>query len=348
MDIVILAGGYAQRLWPLTEEFPKALLAIAGKPVLQHVLEAASRVSNVTNIVVAIDSGRLEPFRKVLDGIRRETGIRLELSVHKEGPKGQLKSPLEKIAEILDASRDLRLSEGRLLIVGADNVFGFELSRFAAFQRARRFSAIAIHRREKQVDASEFGVPTVNHAGRLVAFEEKPAGKSAYGLISTACYLLRRADAALVTDYLSQTAEDTLGSYIRWLQSRVTIEGFIFDDPWFDVGTRDGLLSANRFLLESDEIYRRHPTIVSGSTDIRGSVHIAEGVVLQDSVVGPNVYVAPGSTVVRSSVANSIIYEGSRLIDCEVEHSVVGASSVIEGRVSEAVFGPRSRIATRR
>lgn len=69
---------------------------------------------------------------------------------------------------------------------------------------------------------------------------------------------------------------------------------------------------------------------------------------VQDSRMGPHVYCERNCTVVRSSIENSIVYEGSRIIDCELRDSVVGSGSIVEGRVSEAVFGPRSMIVTDR
>jgi glucose-1-phosphate thymidylyltransferase len=348
LDVIVLAGGYAQRLWPLTEHYPKALLGLAGRAVLHHAVSNVATIPDIANIVVAIDGDRIDLFRPSLDTLGRDTGVHLRVSAHKKREQGGIKSAVEKIGEILDSDKDLRLSSDRLLIVGADNVFGVRLSRFVQFQREKGTAAIAIHRRTTAIDASDFGVPTLNQAGRLVAFDEKPVAKRGYSLISTACYLLPRVDANLVHEYLRDSSQESLGSFIRWLRTRTTIDGFQFDEDWFDIGTRAGILAANRFLLSSDTRNQRAPSVVSGSTGVNDPVFIADGVLVQDSVIGPNVYCEPRCSIVRSSIENSIVYEGSQIIDCDLRDSIVGPGSIVEGRVSEAVFGPKSMTVTGR
>lgn len=256
LDVIVLAGGYAQRLWPLTERFPKALLGVAGNPLLHHVVTNVATVPDIANIIVAIDAQHIELFKSSLDILRRNTGVDLKVSAHKNRENGEIKSAVEKIGEILDNARDFSMKSDRVLIVGADNVFGLALSRFVQFQRLKGTAAIAIHRRNATVDASDFGVPTLNDAGRLVAFEEKPTTKRGYSLVSTACYLLPKADVELVHEYLGEAPQETLGSFIRWLRTRTAIDGFLFDEEWFDIGTRVGILSANRFLLEFSAKYQ--------------------------------------------------------------------------------------------
>lgn len=348
MDTIILAGGYAKRLWPLTGSFPKALLAIAGKPVLHHSIESVAKIPDLQRLIIAIDEGHTTLFAEAIKTFKESSGIQIILSAHKERSKTVLKSPIEKLSELLINAKENGLKSSRLLVVGADNVFGFPLAEFADFQRQAANSCIAIQSRPASRDASEFGVPTLDQGGRVIKFDEKPVKRMSYTMISTACYIFLREDIELVHTYLNDSPEETLGSFIRWLAARRDLTGFKFPDEWFDIGTRDGILSANRFLLYKDARSQTHPNLVSGRSHIIDPVFIDKNVIIQDSTIGPNVYISSRSKIINSVIKNSIIYGDSKIVDCDLENSIIGTGSVVEGRVSEAVFGPQSQIATDR
>ena len=63
MECIVLAGGFAERLWPLTRTFPKVLLEIAGKPILSHILEKLVSSSFIKNIYVSVDEDKFEIFK---------------------------------------------------------------------------------------------------------------------------------------------------------------------------------------------------------------------------------------------------------------------------------------------
>ena len=67
MNTIILAGGYAERLWPLTEKHPKTLLRIAGRPVLYHLLENVARIPDLTRLVIAVDEEKNSFFLEAID-----------------------------------------------------------------------------------------------------------------------------------------------------------------------------------------------------------------------------------------------------------------------------------------
>ena len=82
MNVIVLAGGYAERLWPLTENFPKTMLKVAGKPVLYFLLENISKLQGISSITIAVDKDKKTYFESAIDDINVYSTIRPKLSVH--------------------------------------------------------------------------------------------------------------------------------------------------------------------------------------------------------------------------------------------------------------------------
>jgi glucose-1-phosphate thymidylyltransferase len=102
-------------------------------------------------------------------------------------------------------------------------------------------------------------------------------------------------------------------------------------DGWYDCGTPDALLATNRHLLEQGRARAPAPAACPGCT-IRPPVYVEDGAVLRDAVVGPNVSIEAGTTVVESTVVNSIVGRNVRVLRATVADAVVGDDQVIEGR----------------
>jgi glucose-1-phosphate thymidylyltransferase len=341
MNVIILAGGYAERLWPLTENYPKTLLGIAGKPVLYHLLENLSRIPGVSSITIAIDEYNKTHFLDQIEDINIISTVRPILSIHSSDASGSIKGPLTKLAEILQDRNKYHISTDDFLIIGGDNVFGFSLERVSAFYRESGSNCIAVQETFEPIVAEQVGVPTIDPSGQIRSIAEKPLGQKVK-LVSTACYCLKLKELASVADFLKQRShKEELGRFFNWLAPRSTIKAFTFTEVWFDIGTRQGLLDANSLMLNG---VSHKPALIFGRNHIVGPVFIGETATVTDSVIGPNVFVEDGCSIIGSKIENSIIYEGAHILQCDLKNSIVGAGSRIEGKVNEAVFGPKTRI----
>ncbi len=338
MNTIILAGGYAERLWPITENYPKTLLKIAGKPVLYHLLKNVIKIPELTELIIAIDEEKSSFFEDNLNSINIGASIRPKLSIHYSRKNGEIKGPIEKIYEIIN-SHEFELESEDTLIVGGDNIFGFDLSKFYNFFKTNNANCNAVHKYTQSADASQFGVPTITSSGQITKLMEKP--KRHYRLASTACYLFKREILEKTESYIKRYRDDSLGNFINWLVTNTKIIAFEFEENWYDIGTREGLLSANAFLLKSSG-EKMMPNLVQGEIEIIPPVYLEEDIIVSKSKIGPNVYIAKKTQIENSVIQNSIIYESSKIKNCFLRDSVIGQKSTIEGNVSEAVIGPKS------
>ncbi len=339
MNVIILAGGYAQRLWPLTQNYPKTLLGVAGSPVLLHVLHAVAPLAYKDSITIAIDKEKQDAFVEQLNGV--EISPQPALSLHASS-NGVPVGPLAKIREILREDQKRGLSQGECVLIGGDNVFGFNINRFREAQHASGQICVATQRVPQSTDSSHVGVPSLDSEGRFVGFAEKPSGVN-FDLISTACYIFPRADLLRVDEYLRSGGEDSLGHFIEWcIEHTSGVRAFIFHEDWYDTGTRQGLLAANAYLLKAT--LSQPAFSVGGLVKVKQPVYVGDRTRITNSVIGPNVTLASKVQIIDSVVENSIVYEGSRITNSKIINSIIGPDSRVEGELNGGLLGPSTAL----
>lgn len=347
MNCIILAGGRAERLWPLTRQFPKHLLYIAGKPVLYHLLDNMNRVNGIESITIAFDKQQEAFFRKHRE--RMESIVQyadLVLRSHIPYRNGRPKGPLAKLLEILDDPNSDSVGDAQFCVIGGDNVFGFELDSFVSFFRDSlnaKLDCVAVQQTTIPRERSQFGIAEVDDSGRLAALNEKPEPPVYH---STACYCLSGASMRMALNYLGGNRPDSLGKFIGWLLGRREIESYVFTEPWYDIGTRQGLLDANAYLLKCSAGRGRRSRLpgLDGTVKLKDPTHFGVTCRVMNSTIGPNVYVASEVNISDCSVENSIIYDGCTLVKCHLKNSIVGSGSMITGNVNDAILGSKTRL----
>jgi glucose-1-phosphate thymidylyltransferase len=355
MVVIILAGGYAERLWPLTEEFPKALLSVGGKPVLQHLLENVSRIEDIKSITIAIEKDKEKCFVSFWNEIKASFPGPPPVFVPFDMDRGQVEGPLTKLREIIDFSENYNLNDDDVLILGGDNIFGFELNKFCEFYKEKNkgenVGCIAIHEiAPKLIDPSLFGLSKVRTSGRVTSIREKSvdkkkfAGEQKKSLVSTACYCFKKNTIQTIGEFLKLDKKESLGLYISWLAQRQKIMGFVFSEGWYDIGAnRKNLLKANAMLIKDVKLplYGSHTTITP-------PVYIERNAEISNARIGPNVYIGSGSKVTNSTVENSVIYKSCVLSNSTIIESIIGPGSIIEGYISKAILGSKTKISMER
>ncbi len=337
VDCIILCGGYAKRLWPLTEDLSKVLLPVAGKPVLAHVLDFVQQSTKVHRVFISVNRKFVLQIRDFIDkySTTLPTFIIEDPDANHEGKIGPV-GALDFIA------KHEKLRE--FLVLAGDNLFGFKLEDFLHFASSNINSSNAVFRFEAYASVAEYGVVKLDKDNKFLDFQEKER-IPAYWDISTGCYFFRRQDVDLMPQYLLIGGNpDSPGAFLRWLtfQDRPLV-GFPFYTYWYDVGTREKLIEANsHYLVDS-----RHGNI-EGHTTIEGPVQIAKGATVRDSTVGPNVVIETGVTIKNSIVCDSLIMNGTEISTCNIRNSAIGPHSKIEGKSLierfEIVCAPNTRI----
>jgi len=229
MKALILAAGYGTRLYPLSEKQAKPLLPVAGKPMVEHVMNKVEEVAEVDEICVVVNQKFFGQFEKWISSFKSAKKVSLfndgsTDDANKLGAIGDMKFVIEK-GEISDD----------LFVVGGDNLFDFSLSPFAKFF-AEKGTSVGLYRVEPVELARKYGVVELDENGRLLSFEEKPEHPPT-NLIAICMYLFPKDKLSLISDYLELgNNPDAPGYYIKWLVQKVTVYGFVFSGMWFDIG----------------------------------------------------------------------------------------------------------------
>jgi glucose-1-phosphate thymidylyltransferase len=236
---VILAAGYATRLRPLTDRMAKELLPVAGRPIIDWILDAIAGVSEVDEIHVVTNARKSSDFERWASG--------RDVTVHDDGTTSNddRLGAIGDIAFVLDQTG----IDDDLLVIAGDNLFEFDLADLVDFWSDKaRASALAVHDIGSLELARRYGVVELDEDGRVLDFVEKPEHPPST-LIATATYLYHREHVPLVATYLDEgNPADQPGRFIAWLHRREPVYGYRFDRAWFDIGSPEQLLEADNWL----------------------------------------------------------------------------------------------------
>ena len=237
-----MAAGYATRLYPLTKEFPKPLLEVGGKPIINHIIEKLSLVDEVKEVFVITNNKFFPKFREWLPGFKSLKKITLINDRTKSNA-----ARLGAIGDINFALKDKRIKED-LLIIGGDNLFSGDLDKFVKFARAKSPGiTIGLYRLKNIKDASKYGVARVDKKNRIIEFHEKP-DKPNSPLAAMCLYYIPQERLKLIDTYMDiiRRKSDATGNYIGWLTDKIKVYSFVFKGKWYDIGDRKYLISAKR------------------------------------------------------------------------------------------------------
>jgi glucose-1-phosphate thymidylyltransferase len=238
---ILLAAGYATRLYPLTEDRSKVLLEIAGRPMLDWIADKVDAVEAVDALHVVTNA----KFSVQLDGWAASRTGRLAPVVHDDGTTTN-ETRLGALGDTALVFERAGLEGEHLLVVAGDNLFEFDLGDFVRFWQAKGVaSAVTLYDCGDLELAKQYGVVAVEPDARIVDFVEKPP-TAPTTLVATASYIYHREHAPLLERYLAEgNSPDAPGSFVAWLHTRVPVFGWRFPGGWFDIGDRGQLLVAD-------------------------------------------------------------------------------------------------------
>jgi len=242
MNVLILAAGYATRLYPLTRKKAKPLLEVAGKPMIEWVLDNLASVPDLETVFVVTNHKFAEDFRIWSEDYRQRNPT-LQLKIIDDGSTDDS----DKLGAIGDINLVLtreELAKNDLIIVGGDNLFSEPLVDFV--QAAQKSDAMLATYDVGDLEATKkYSNITIDADGIVTSFEEKPAEpKSA--LTGIALYYFARDTVPLFTTYLAAgNNPDQPGRFIQWLYTRKPVKTYQIQGTWFDIGSKETLEEAN-------------------------------------------------------------------------------------------------------
>ncbi len=323
MKVVIPLAGKGTRLRPQTHTVPKPLLQVAGKAVLDYVIEDVLQRLDVEQLVFI--TGHLkEQVEAHVKARYTVPAVFIEQAVQ-NGTAGAV-----KLAE--------PYIDGPLLVVFVDTLFDADLSAVAADPDVSGF----IWAKEVE-DYQRFGVILTGEDGLMQRIVEKPK-EPISRLANIGLYLIRDhrklfegIDRTLAADpYLGEYFLTDALQYMIDQGSRIRVQEV---EGWYDCGRPETLLATNRHLLETGRALR--PTDPA-DTVIVDPVRIEDGVELSGSRIGPNVTVGRGSRILRTALSNCIVGENVVLEDSELSESLIGSQVEVRGLRGTVLLGDHS------
>ena len=239
MKVIILAAGYATRLWPLTLDKPKPLLPVGGKPLLEYIIAKFEPVKTVNDIYIITNSKFVENFNRWKQAYRGKKKI----SVIDDGVQNH-DQRRGSIGDIIFAVEKKDIDTD-IVVVAGDNIFNFEIGDFIKKGRGNSpFATIGLFNIDDFNLAKKYGIVEMNGSSRILSFEEKPEEPKST-LAAMCLYYFPKEKLSLFKKYQSEgNPLDLAGSFIRWLSVKEDVHGYIFNGIWLDIGDKHLLKKA--------------------------------------------------------------------------------------------------------
>ncbi len=243
MKAIILAAGYATRLYPLTENKPKCFLEVGGRTLLDHLLKKVENLPGLEDILIVTNARFYPQFLEWQKRARFSAPLKM---IHDGSYSNE---------DRLGAIGDLRFAilkekiQSDVLMLASDNLFDQDLKAFVEFshQKPGGVCVSVYDLQDPKLAAGKFGVLTLDPDGRVTGMEEKPQRPKS-SLIGVGVYFFPERSLEWVGEYLNHPgAQDAPGHFIRWVYEKgAQIFGFQFKGMWYDIGDLKALEEANR------------------------------------------------------------------------------------------------------
>ena len=258
MNVLILAAGYATRLYPLTLNKAKPLLEVGGKPMISWLMESLRGIRGIKTIYIVTNTKFAADFEAWAKDFQKANPA-FHLKVINDGTT----SDDDKLGAIGDINFVLtreELTDTDLLVIAGDNLFSDSLREFVAGARKSE-AAVALYDVGDIEQVRKYGQVQVDADGVITHFEEKPP-KPTSSLIAIALYYYSAEVLSLFTTYIAAgNNPDQPGRFIQWLHTRKPVKAIKVSGRWFDVGSKETLAEASEiFATEAGASQGRRPS----------------------------------------------------------------------------------------
>lgn len=245
MNALILAAGYATRLYPLTLNKAKPLLVVGGKPIIEWVVDNLQGVPDLETIYVVTNDKFAGDFQAWSEGYQ-DRHPQFKFKIVNDGSKSD-DDKLGAIGDInLVATRE-NLSQSSLLIVAGDNLFTESLEGFVVCAK-RSEATVGVYDVGDREAIKKYGNVLIDDDGIITHLEEKPQ-KPRGTLAAIALYYYSPAVLSLLTTYLAAgNNPDQPGRFVQWLYTRKPVKTYQIKGKWLDIGSKETLEKADAIL----------------------------------------------------------------------------------------------------
>jgi len=230
MKALILAGGFAKRMWPLTRDKPKCLLPVKGKPILEHVLKKIEPLEAVDQVFISTNSKFEKQFADFLQHYRSAKPVKLVVE-----PANLEKEKLGAVKGIDWAIQQEKIKDP-LLVINGDNLFDSGLFGILMLYKKKKSPVVGLYDVKDRELAKKLGIAETDSDSRISGFEEKPEEPKST-LASTGIYVFTFPSLEKISEYLKTNPGDRTGDFIKWLSQQERVYAYVLQGKWFDIGS---------------------------------------------------------------------------------------------------------------
>ncbi|HAZ09675.1 MAG: hypothetical protein A2047_03410 [Omnitrophica bacterium GWA2_41_15] len=249
MKVLLLAAGYATRLYPLTLNTPKPLLEVAGKTVMGYIFDLIEPLKEVDEVFIATN----KKFYQNFEDWKQNFSSSKKITVIDDGTTSN-ETRLGATGDIEFVIEKENISDD-LLVLAGDNLFKADLSIFTNFCISKKPSiTIGLYDIKDLILAASYGIVSIDKNNKIIDFKEKPANPAST-LAAMCLYFFPKERLGIMTRYMGMdNAKDAPGYFLEWLYKRESVFGYVFKDKkWFDIGDKKSLEEADKELRKEKE-----------------------------------------------------------------------------------------------
>lgn len=330
MKAIIPVAGIGSKLRPHTHTQPKALVPVAGKPILAHIVDT-------------LISGGISEFCFVIGYL----GDKIEAFISDYYSKRNLKvefviqEPREGIAHALWCARESIRDQPEVLIMLGDTILSLDIQEFLKVPQS-------VLGTKKVETPGNFGVVEIDSQDNVKRLVEKPKiPKSNLALVGIYKLTRPKLFVEAIENIINQ-GKKTLGEYqltdalMEMIEHGESMSVFPVNN-WYDCGKKESLLEANAILLRTDE-FMSTAEYNFPNTVIIPPVSIADNCRIEQSIIGPDVAIGEDTYVRNSIIENSIIGSFSRLDVAVLNGSIIGSDTILKGPSQSLNIGDNTEI----
>ena len=239
MKCILLCAGYATRLFPLTKNFPKALLEVGKKPILDYILDEVNTIDEVDEIILVTNNRYYEHFKTWADSKNNKKKIEI---INDNTTSND--DRLGAIGDIMYVMEKKNMDDDLLIICG-DNLFTFSLKDVVDYYHKEKKSIVCVKEMNDINKIKNFAVAKVDENNKIIDLVEKPENPQS-NIAVWATYIYPKEVLHYFNEYkMSGNNMDAPGHFPQYLYKKEDVYAYFFDGECYDVGTHETLKQVN-------------------------------------------------------------------------------------------------------
>lgn len=230
MKVLVLAAGYATRLYPLTENFPKPLLEVNGKSILDYLIEDLDKNDEVNEHIIISNA----KFAHIFEDWAKKSNYTKPVTVLNDGTTSN-ETRLGAVRDILFAIEKCNIDEDIFVLAG-DNLLDFSLNEFIKFAKGKGTSCVVVNYEEKKEELQKCGVMLPDENMKILSMEEKPEEPKSNWCVGPFYYYPKKDLGWIKKGIEDGCAVDAPGSFVCYLCEKTPVYAWEMPGERFDIG----------------------------------------------------------------------------------------------------------------